>query len=629
MALSPSSRLDDNPLSASPAAPSAITDDLAGINAELSGLMNCSPAELRSGAERSLSDELIVCGILGGKDVGKSTLINVLAGRPVSRTHEEVGAGTTRPMAYVHRDSVAAYKQRFDTDGGLSNMLDVTPHDADAIRNVVLVDMPDFDSDLPRHRETVQVVAPLLDRLIWVVTPRKIADRTWTELLSTVIKHHNNVHCVLNKADELLGDDVYREGLPRSFVDDQLAWADGVLRQAGFPLERAHLFIAAADAPTGEEFARHIARRWDDPGWTAYPNDRPAVAAIGRQLAEELNRLRGCVLSPLRRSEADAVKQANRQAEVRRNVEIIRRHFELEEWNRELNRACQSDYQLALFDEAFGADFCAVVARRLHTGQRSETELADDLLVDRVEQWPILPVVFWPLRWLVRRLGARFAGARWAPRDVSEGALTVHGQTLTDRLRVCRSRLDADHAQAIRRFGLAAQLPAAESLARRVESSTASLVDELDEEVLTSLNQTYRRPAVWKRWLLWAILIWFPFAQPLAEGLLRMSGAGGKIDISGGLLQLVTALGARHLLTSLVLVSLSYVVLLAVMYARCVGQVRKARRGRHGDPEAGDGRQLMERLEELMLTEIVGGLSGPFADAARRLGELSQRLGRY
>ncbi|MBN2561334.1 MAG: GTPase domain-containing protein [Phycisphaerae bacterium] len=609
-------------------APTGPAAELARINAELAALMNCRQVDLVSGADRSLGDPLVICGILGGKDVGKSTLINALAGRRVSAGHEEVGLGTTRPMAYIHRDSIAAYRRRFAGVNELIDKLDVTEHDADPLHNVVLVDLPDFDSDLPQHLATVQAVGTLLDRLIWVVTPRKIADRDWVSLFSTVVKDGQNVHCVLNKADELLGDDAYASGLPATFMLEQTDWARGIIARAGCPHDHDHLFILAAEAPTPDAFVQHVARRWGDPEWSAYGADRDAVATIGRQLAGEVHRLRECVLTPVTRSDAESLKAANQRVEIRHNVEAIRRHFELDEWARRLRRACDAEYHQGLLNDVFGAGFCDIVDRRLRTGQRSETELADDLLVGRVEQWPILPIIFWPMRWLVRRLGARFAGSRWAPHDPAEDAFTVRGQTLVDRLRVYRARIDGDHAQTIRRFQLASRLPGVEPMAQRISSRAATLVAELDEDLLVSLNQAYGRPAVWKRWLLWAMLIWFPLAQPLAVGLLKLAGAGGEIDRLGGALQIVVALGATHLLTGLVFVAFVYVIVLAAMYARCVGQVRRARRHTGGETEVDNGGQIVDRVDDLLVSEIIGGVSRPFAEIEQTLSDLLQRLER-
>ena len=80
----------------------SVADELHAINTELADLLHNRPANLRLGTDNALADELVICGILGGKDVGKSTLINALAQTPVSVDTVEVGKGTARPMAYVH-----------------------------------------------------------------------------------------------------------------------------------------------------------------------------------------------------------------------------------------------------------------------------------------------------------------------------------------------------------------------------------------------------------------------------------------------------------------------------------------------------------------------------------------------
>ncbi len=608
--------------------------ELQAINADLAALMDRRPAVLSSGADRSLADPLVICGILGGKDVGKSTLINALAEQPVSRDAEEVGLGTVRPMAYVHRDSAALYRSRLaglDAPGGRaaldSAMLEVTEHEAEAIRNLVLVDLPDFDSDLPQHLETVQSVAPLLDRLIWVITPRKIGDRAWVALYSKVIKDRQNVHCVLNKADELLGDES-PAGLSPTFFQDQLDWARQTLDQAGCPAEEDRLFVVSAEAPTADCFVDHIARRWDDPDWSANGSERQAVNAIGRRLAGELVRLRQCVLGPLSPGDAESLKQANQRAETHRNVAAIRSHFELNEWTSHLRRAGDGEYHQTLLNDAFGSDFCTTVARRLRAGQRGETELADDLLVGRVEQWPILPIIFWPLRWLVRRLGARFAGTRWTGRDSAEDALTVRGQSLDDRLRVYLARVQGDHSRTIQQFRLAGKLPEIQDLARRITSRAANLVADLDDDLLASLNASYRRPAFPKRWLLWAMLIWFPLAQPLTAGVLKLLGAGGKIDILGGALQVVMALGATHLLTGLAFVAFVYFIILAAMYARCVRQVRGSRGDAPGETNGAEALSITEGIDDLLVSEVVGGAVGPFVEIEQTLDDLRERLER-
>lgn len=601
--------------------------ELDRINLELSALTHIQPPELSHGAERSLADALVICGILGGKDVGKSTLINALARQEVSRDHAEVDVGTTRPMAYIHRDALPSYRRRFAAIDGMDGALDVTEHQADVLRNVVLVDLPDFDSDLPQHLETVQAVGPLLDRLIWVVTPRKIADREWVALLSDLVKDGHNVHCVLNKADELLDDAGGDDGLSDTFLDEQSAWVRDMIARTGCQHDEDHLFLVAAEVPAAELFVNHVARRWGDPEWSRYASDREAVRDLGKRLADELDRLRKCVLSPVTPGEAERLKQANRQIEMRRNVACLRTHYDLETCMKQLGRACNTEYHQAIFNDAFGPDYCTAVGRRLRAGQRSETELAETLLVDRVGRWPILPIIFWPMRWLVRRLGARFAGTRWTSTAASGDTLTVRGQTLADRLRLYGARVASDHGQVIRRFRLGGRLPEVETLTHRVTARAGSLVADLDDGLVALLRLGYRRPVFWKRWILWAILIWFPLVQPLAEGLLKLLGAGGTVDVFGGLLQIVAALGATRLLVGLVFATFVYVIILATMYARCVTQIRGARRGGDASSEDRD-ESLADHIDGLLISEVVGPLSLPFAETEQRLSKLQQRLSR-
>ncbi len=116
--------------------PSSPSHELQSLNRELAGLLQTDPVDLSLGAEISLGDDLVICGILGGKDVGKSTLINTLAQTRVSADAREVGRGTEHPMVYVHR------RQRERVDARLQALgqqvaCDVTLHDADAIANVV------------------------------------------------------------------------------------------------------------------------------------------------------------------------------------------------------------------------------------------------------------------------------------------------------------------------------------------------------------------------------------------------------------------------------------------------------------------------------------------------------------
>ena len=212
---------------------------LATINRDLAALLHQSPAELVLGAEATGGDTLVVCGILGGKDVGKSTLINALAGVRVSADEREVGRGTSEPIAYVHEDQQATLADRL-ASLQLPGALQVRLHQVDTLRDSVLVDLPDFDSEFIDHLAIVEQIAPLLDRVLWLLTPRKIGDRAWVQMFRRVIQDHDNVYCVLNKFDELLkeADALTTPAEATAFAAAQQQWMARSIEDAGWPRSR-------------------------------------------------------------------------------------------------------------------------------------------------------------------------------------------------------------------------------------------------------------------------------------------------------------------------------------------------------------------------------------------------------
>ncbi len=599
-----------------------IDEDLAAINAELAAIMQRGPCALVVGSETSLADPLVICGILGGKDVGKSTLINALAGACVSADDEEVGAGTTRPMAYVHRDVVSLYHRRFAGAEGLAGKLDVTEHNADAVRNVVLVDLPDFDSDLPHHLEIVSAVAPLLDRIVWVVTPRKIADRNWVELFPKVIKDRRNVYCVLNKTDEMLGDETYENAAADTFWQEQHDWVRDIIASVGCPQGESHRFLISAISPAADAFTCHIADRWGDSAWSRYAADRPLVEEIGRRQASDFARLRAAVLSSIDAGEAEALKRANRRSEIRRNAAALCRYFDLEHAARLFDQACDPDYHQSVLNDVFSAEYHDALGQQLRAALRRDTDIADEVLSDRVTRWPLLRCVYWPLRWLVRRIGGRFAGSHDASARIDKNAFDLRGRSLADRLADYAARVRADHPSAIRRFNLSNRFDEPDFIAGRIKARATMLVTELDQAVIGSLRDSARGPRFWQRWLLGFVLFWFPLGQPLAEGLLQLSNR----NIAAGLLSVVRAISATHILTGLAVVLVIDVLVLAVMYARCVVAVRQSRQP--ADTDVAGRWTIADRLDDLFVSEAVGAMSRPFIETRERLAALRQRLDR-
>jgi predicted GTPase len=156
-----------------------------------------------------LGEGFLTIGLLGGTGVGKSTIMNALAGADVASTSYR------RP----HTDQVLIYRHAATF---LPSELQKTPvpwreitHQVDAIRQILLCDLPDFDSLLGSHRDHVIRFLDHLDVLVWVVTPEKYADERFYAFLRQVQKAKQNFYFVLNKADLLFEGQTMEAGYDR------------------------------------------------------------------------------------------------------------------------------------------------------------------------------------------------------------------------------------------------------------------------------------------------------------------------------------------------------------------------------------------------------------------------------
>ncbi|MEW6138880.1 MAG: GTPase [Thermodesulfobacteriota bacterium] len=142
--------------------------------------------------------EALYVGILGGTGVGKSMLINALAGKTIS------GFSDRRP--FTDRAVVYRHKER---DRGLEKVAQFirepdAVHEIEAVKNLVLLDMPDFDSIEEENRDAVLSILPELDAIVWVVSPEKYADAAFYDLVRSTHRHQDSFTFVFNKADQLI-----------------------------------------------------------------------------------------------------------------------------------------------------------------------------------------------------------------------------------------------------------------------------------------------------------------------------------------------------------------------------------------------------------------------------------------
>lgn len=636
---------------------------LHALNEEMGRALRAGPAPLAS-RRRGATDPLVVCGLIGGKDVGKSALVNALAGLEVSQDRDEIGEGTAGVIAYVHADDEPHLRARLQlmreqgappplspplSSSSLAATLADAPvetivrHNADALRGLALLDLPDVTSTFESHAAIVRAMAPLLDRVVWLWDPVLAGDRLYAERVGPVVKDLANVWLALNKVD-LLARDEARPGVdPGDLWAQWRDWFASMARtasdEAGFQPEAtdaSRLFMVAAAFPTPDAFARAIERAWGDEGLKRHAEAIPAIARLGEAASRDLARLREALLTPISREDAARIKAANAAAETASDRARIERHFKLPELAalaEEAPAQIQSDFR-----QHFDPAFIETVAERLARRGMSTAELAERVLAIRVQAWPLLPAVYWliraPVRWVGRRVLAEGGGG------AADDLMRIDGVPLRHRVDAFLARIAARQSGLLEAFRDPPEPPEPQRLAGRAEAEVQEAHNDVERGVVRDCLGRRGSPGPLRRAVVWLILAWFVLLQPLLEGLLTLMNAdarGGAISLDLGdalhaLAILVTTLGATALLKGLAVTLLVYVVMLMAMYGRAARDVRRVRAGSAGFSsalvpldESMAGVAYAERVELALAEAVLRPALEPFGAIAARVEGWGQR----
>lgn len=221
---------------------------------------------------------LLVVMLMGGTGVGKSTLLNALAGGTIAP------ASFTRPTT---RDPVVYYHEsvRADRLDPALRHCRLVSHDRPALEQKVLVDTPDVDSNDLTNRDKLLRLLPVADVVLYVGSQEKYHDQLVWELFLQQRKRRAFAF-VLNKwdrclhtaatgmrPDEDLLHDLESEGFesPLLFRTCAQLWID---RTAGKGSE--------VQPPEGEQFAALLA--WLEQGLSRLEIEAIKARGVGQLL---------------------------------------------------------------------------------------------------------------------------------------------------------------------------------------------------------------------------------------------------------------------------------------------------------------------------------------------------------
>lgn len=155
----------------------------------------------RVGRRAGFGGSVYVMALAGGTGVGKSSVLNALAGKVVSEARA-IRPTTDRPVAWVaetRRAEVRPLLEWLKVDA-------VVTHDDPRLADVAILDLPDVDSVRGEHRAMVDTLLPRIDAVTWIVDPEKYDDERVHAYWRTLARHADRLRFVLNKGDRLDGD---------------------------------------------------------------------------------------------------------------------------------------------------------------------------------------------------------------------------------------------------------------------------------------------------------------------------------------------------------------------------------------------------------------------------------------
>jgi len=562
--------------------------DLTGASAP--ALMQEDAPVLADDALNADTDQMYLIAIIGGKDVGKSALVNALVGQEIT-AQTSFGPGTEIAVAYAHedqRDKLATLLQR-EAPGQFR----IVTHRIDELRRQVLLDLPDIDSHYRGHVELTRRILRHVLFPIWMQSIEKYADKQPQQLLATVALGNapQNFIFSLNKVDQLTGRD--SQAAARELAEDFSRRASSLLK-----IKPPPVFLLSAIHP-----------------------DRYDLPELRKLLSQE-------------RSEK-SVDSSRRNA-------LQRQGLSLADWvsHQDLEHRLQSMQRLSAAAEEevaarLGTSLLESLVPRLQQDPAYRMALTDELMEKRVAKWPIvnlLHILLSPLVSIARRrlplpqqfalegpesmVSAYLQSLPTTRGEIAEGASPIAGRSAAAVVQSTFASLNQSFPAIYRLYtnwklweSMPAQM-AENDLRRRLSTTVERQRSRLREQL--KLNGVIS--AFFRTLLTIGALLWFPIVQPLLEAFL--SGHAFR-DLT---LLAVRLLGVTYLLKTVAFLAIYYTLLWLILRWDTQRRIDKFiwrwQEARNIDPTLSLTGQAIEWLNELLT---------PIRSATERLENVVQR----
>ncbi|MEM1012168.1 MAG: hypothetical protein AAGI46_08100 [Planctomycetota bacterium] len=407
-------------------------------------------------------------GLIGGKDVGKTSLANAIAGAELGKPTGH-GEGTRAVTAYAHRAAVPEVRRRL---GDVA----IVPHELEQLRRQVLLDLPDIDSRYADHITLTRQTLRHLLYPVWVQSVEKYADKRPRDLLAQVAQGNDpgNFVFVLSKADQL----VDREG-----TDAALEVADDYAGRVADALElpaKPEVLLCSAHRPEQLDLPRLREK---------LGIDKEAKAVRG-DMAKAGERLSSTVASWVREQNLPALTdKAKRQLDLA--TELV------------TDRAASPVLQVAL--------------PRLADDPGHRAAVAEPAARARTRAWPLVGWIDMALSPVVSLIGQNLMPASTEAASL-ERHLADAGHDTAQGIRSAFATLRSTHPDVAEHYASRHlwESAEAETAAADLRRRLSAALDRQRDAIRHRL-----RPSRWLlpiRWLLTVgVVVWFAIAQPLLE----------------------------------------------------------------------------------------------------------------